>query len=258
MSSEVQAVHRSSERDRVSRVRLADLPQPRSWILWPLSLAVLTLALGFVVKLVPKIATTEFRVDQAFSRHHDVVLNAIALAINAALAPVGIVVILTILFLFLLLVARSPVNAVAVCSVTVVGWLSSEAFKLIVAEPRPNEHNLAHPLIASDGSGSFPSGHTTFAVSLAIALYFLARRTRWSKIVFISGLVFAVAVAVSRLYLGVHYPSDVLGSFLVAATSIALFTGLWNKYAIRILNGVPFLDRLGPIPTSPTISHVSG
>lgn len=258
MSSEAHATHRSSGRDPESRSRLATLPQLRSWIVWPIAMAIVTLAFGFAVKLLPKIASTEFRVDQAFSRHHDPVLNAIALGINAALAPAGIIVILTVLFLFLLLVARAPVNAVAVCSVTAVGWLSSEAFKIIVAEPRPNEHSLAHPLISSDGTGSFPSGHTTFAVSLAIALYFLARGTKWSKIVFISGLVFAVAVAASRLYLGLHYPSDVLGSFLVAVTTIAFFTGLWNKYAIRILNAVPFLNRLGPIPASQTTSHLSG
>src|SRR5665647_218568 len=137
-------------------------------------------------------------------------------------------------------------------------WLSSEAFKLVVAEPRPNVHNLSHPLITSDGSGSFPSGHTTFAVSLAIAIYFLARRTKWSKVVFISGLVFAVAVAASRLYLGVHYPSDVLGSFLVAATAVSFFTGLWNRYAVQVLNGVPFLDRLGPIPANPAAHNTPG
>lgn len=231
-----------------ARTRLMVLPHLRHWILIPVILSVLTLMLGFAVTWTPSIMATEFRFDQLLSRNHDGPLNAIALGVDTAFAPSGIIAILAVIFLYLLLIRRSPVNAVAVCSVAAIGWLSSEIFKIIVAEPRPNSQLLQNPLLASDGSDSFPSGHTTFAVAVAIALYFLARNTKWSTFAFIGGLVFALAVAASRIYLGVHYPSDTLGSFLVAITAITFYAGLWNRYGLAVLHRVPFLSRFGPIP----------
>jgi Membrane-associated phospholipid phosphatase len=215
----------------------------------PSLLVLATLILGFGVKLTPGVSTAEFRVDQLLSRHHDMVGNAIALTINTVLSPPAIIVILLVLFVFLLVVRRSPVNAFAVCSVAAVGWLSSEAFKLLVAQPRPDAHLLQNPLVPADGAASFPSGHTTFAVAFAIATYFLARDTRWALPVAVAGGCFALVVAGSRLYLGVHYPSDVLGSFLVAPTAIGFYAGLWNRYGMRVLSRVPVLDRIGPIPS---------
>jgi len=233
------------------QTRLAVLPQWRHWIVVPVILAGVTLALGFTVKWVPSIAATEFGADRVLDRNHNVVFDAIALAIDTILAPPGILVILVLLFLFLLLIRKSPINAVAVCSVAAIGWLSSEVFKAIVSQPRPDQHLLRNVLVAGDGSDSFPSGHTTFAVSLAIALYFLARNTRWSKFVLVVVLVFALTVAVSRVYLGVHYPSDTVGSLLVAGTAISFYTGLWNRYGLRILNRAPLLGSFGPIPPAP-------
>lgn len=231
-----------------SRIRLARLPQLRHWVVVPLLSVFATLVLGFAVKSISGLAVAEFRVDQLFDRNHGVVGDAIALTINAVLEPAGIILILLVLFAFLLFVRRSPVDAFAVCSTAAVGWLSSGVFKLLVGQPRPDAHLLHNALVAADSSGSFPSGHTTFAAALAIAVYLLARGTRWAVAAAIGGVVFSLLVAGSRLYLGVHYPSDVIGSFLVAATAIAFYTGIWNRYGMRVLNRIPFLDRIGPVP----------
>lgn len=213
----------------------------------PVIVGVITLALGFAVKLVPSFATAEFGADKLLDQNHFAAFTAIALAIDTVLSPPGIILIVVLLFLFLLLVRRSPVNAVAVCSVATIGWLSSELFKVIVNQPRPDQSLLHNVLVSADGH-SFPSGHTTFAVALVIALWFLARDTRWSMLVLILGVVAIAVVAVSRVYLGVHYPSDTVGAVLVAVTTISLYTGLWNRYGLRVLNRVPLLDRFGPIP----------
>ena len=212
-----------------ARTRLSVLPQLRHWIVLPLSIAVATLAVGFAVKANSALRSDELGLDQALSRDHVGVLNDIALTIETVISPPGIVVIMVALFLFLLIVRRAPVNAVAVGSVATIGWLSSEAYKLVVAEPRPNSSLLADPLLPQDSTFSFPSGHTTFAMSLAIALYFLARDTRWARATLIGGGAFVVIVGASRLYLGVHYLTDVIASIAVAATTIALFAGVWNR-----------------------------
>lgn len=229
-------------------VRLARLPQVRRWITVPVTLVVATLVLGFSVKLIPGLASAEFNVDLLFEQYHGTAGDVIALAIDTALSPTGIIVILLVLFALLLSVRRSPVSAFAVCSAIAVGWLSSALFKQIVDQSRPDAHLLQHPLVAAESSGSFPSGHTTFAVALAIGVYFLARGSRWVILAVVGGVAFSLLVAFSRLYLGVHYPSDVAGSFLVAAAAITVYSGLWNRYGLRMLRRIPVLQRIGQIP----------
>ncbi|MCQ9163941.1 phosphatase PAP2 family protein [Arthrobacter sp. STN4] len=232
------------------RARLLRLPQIRHWIMVPALLSVLIIALGLTAKTIPGITSGELAVDQDLSRHHDGFLNVLGLAINTILGPAIGVAIVAAVFLFLLLVRRSPVNATAVAAVAAVGWLSSQVFKVIVARQRPNPAALFDPLAPETGSNSFPSGHTCLATALVIAFWFLARNTRWEKPVAILGAVFALGVGLSRLYVGVHYPSDILASFLVPCAAILFFTGLWNRYAAAVLPRIPLLSRFGPVPAA--------
>ena len=73
----------------------------------------------------------------------------------------------------------------------------------------------------------FPSGHAMGSVAVVTALMVLAWPTRWRWLVIVLGSGFALAVSVSRLYLGVHYPSDVIaGGGLSLAWVTALALGL--------------------------------
>ena len=84
--------------------------------------------------------------------------------------------------------------------------------KNIVARPRPfAEIEALIPLIAKPTDFSFPSGHTT--ASFAVALVMLRMLP---KKIGIPAVVLAALVAFSRLYLGVHYPTDVLTGFVIA------------------------------------------
>jgi undecaprenyl-diphosphatase len=101
-----------------------------------------------------------------------------------------------------------PVLAVAVawpCEALTVALL-----KRAVGRPRPPLADPSlHPLVALPNSSSFPSGHAAAAFAFAVALSLLAPRLRWLY------LAVATLVAVSRVWLGVHYPSDVLAGALV-------------------------------------------
>ncbi|MDQ6752919.1 MAG: phosphatase PAP2 family protein [Actinomycetota bacterium] len=227
---------------------MAVLPQIRHWVLWPLLLAAFTLTVGLTLKSARALTAADLGVDQAFSRDHSPVLTFLALATAAVFSPAGGVVMIAVLCLFLLFVRRSPVNAVATGAVASAGWLSSEVFKVLVARHRPEAAVLFDPLVREPGTGSFPSGHTSLAVSLAVAVFLLARGTRWQWAALACGAAVAVGVAVSRVYLGVHYPTDVAASFIVSGTGILFCTGWWNRYALKVLVRVPWLDRLGPIP----------
>lgn len=65
---------------------------------------------------------------------------------------------------------------------------------------------------------SFPSGHAMGSATLAAAVVMLLWRTRWRWPALVLGVCFAVWVGASRVYLGVHYPSDILAGWTAALT----------------------------------------
>ncbi len=91
-----------------------------------------------------------------------------------------------------------------------------ELIKRTVARPRPFEILDVHQLLVDEGTGkSFPSGHTVIFFSIAFAFW----GTRW----FWPLLVLATLGSLSRIFVGVHYPADVLvGAIIGAAVSLIL------------------------------------
>ena len=78
-------------------------------------------------------------------------------------------------------------------------------------------------LITAPKDFSFPSGHTAASFTAVAALYFAGEKKLWKP-----ALVLAVLIAFSRLYLYVHYPTDILGGIIVGIVS-----GLVGAYIIK-------------------------
>ncbi|MBW4536037.1 MAG: phosphatase PAP2 family protein [Pleurocapsa minor HA4230-MV1] len=85
--------------------------------------------------------------------------------------------------------------------------------KIIVHRARPHLWELVYQ-IGSDYS--FPSGHAMSSMSFALVLIILTWNSSWRWLMIIFGSLFAIAIAWTRLYLGVHYPSDILGGWMMA------------------------------------------
>ena len=110
------------------------------------------------------------------------------------------------------------------------------AAKQTVQRPRP----ALWESIAPESTFSFPSGHAMGSMTLAAVLVLLAWHTRWRWPVLAGASVFTVLVGLSRLYLGVHYPSDVLAGWAaglawVAGTYLVLFRARrpWRAGIVR-------------------------
>jgi membrane-associated phospholipid phosphatase len=102
--------------------------------------------------------------------------------------------------------------------------------KKTINEPRPiimlSGH--LHQRVVETGPG-FPSGHESTAAALALTLWLvLPKKWRWLSILWI------VVVAMSRLYLGVHTPGDVLGGFALGLIAVCFVQLIPSKLANRI------------------------
>jgi membrane-associated phospholipid phosphatase len=220
------------------------MPKVRHWLAISLGLFAMALALGLIAAHTGLTQTHELAWNADIQKARSSGLNSAMLHIADLASPVvGLVI--TVLVTAFFLARRKPVQAVATFLVIAVGWNSSEIAKLIVMRHRPPTQFSLAP---ETGSNSFPSGHTAFAVSLAIALCLLAVGTRWFKPVVALAAAWTLLIAYSRLYIGAHYPTDVVGSLLVSSAAVVFLTGVWHGWIAANLYRVPLLAKFGPVP----------
>jgi undecaprenyl-diphosphatase len=112
------------------------------------------------------------------------------------------------------------------------GACVADMIKLFVKRDRPSNLAIAIPHEQVFGDTSFPSGHTSTAFGVAFALFFMTRKTERSWMGQVA-LGWAVLVGISRIYEGVHWPTDVLGGAfagLVGATGAFLLLSKLGRF----------------------------
>ena len=123
---------------------------------------------------------------------------------------------LTVALSLKLLTARQPRAAIFLASATVGASLLINLGKHLIARPRPH---LFPALIDMPSGHSFPSGHAAQITAFVLAGLWLLKRSMaapWFATTATAGGGLIVLVSLSRLYLQVHYPSDVLAGVLTA------------------------------------------
>lgn len=132
----------------------------------------------------------------------------------------------------------------AVLVISVIGgevfvWLVKE----LIARPRP----LLVNALAPESSFSFPSGHSFVALSFYGFLTYLVFRAAGNKLLkavpVLAGALIVLAIGFSRIYLGVHWPSDVLASYAAGAAWLTvLITALEIRRRFGRHDGAPYVD----------------
>lgn len=112
--------------------------------------------------------------------------------------------------------------------------LSSSVIKKIFTRPRPC-HTLSDVTIVTGirllvdcGSGfSFPSSHAVnnFAAASLFSIFY----KKWT----LAFIAFASLVGISRIYVGVHYPSDIVGGAMIGVLCAIIILGIWKMLGIR-------------------------
>lgn len=140
------------------------------------------------------------------------------------IGSIGSVSLMTLGIIIALLILRRPLlEPLFLTAATTGSWLLEELLKWAFHRPRPVVDQLVH------ASGySFPSGHSTVGMAFFGAVAFLLwTHLHHSRLRILTTGIFALlilCIGISRIYLGVHYPSDVLAGFVVGGTWLTLCT----------------------------------
>ena len=161
----------------------------------------------------------ELQILDALQTIHNPVLDALMCAITR-LGDAGIIWILLCAVLLILPRTRKS-GAILMAALLVDLVVCNGILKPLVHRIRPFDVKTGVELLVNRPTDySFPSGHTAASFASVMALYLAGEKKLW-----IPTLVLAVLIAFSRLYLYVHYPTDVLGGIAVGAVAGAL--GYW-------------------------------
>ena len=180
--------------------------------------ALVVLLLGILVaRAWPPLLDLDLRIDTAI--HAWALDNAWAVRASDVLQTIGYVrfsfwvVTATVV---VLLVARRPRLALALVLVAALAPLITDLIKPVVGRARP----VWEQPLGAEETLSYPSGHATAGIvvyaACAIALAALVRSRRWRLVLVAVGIAVGIAMGVSRLVLGLHWPSDVVGGWCVA------------------------------------------
>ncbi len=132
-------------------------------------------------------------------------------------------------------------NVAVVVGAEAFAGVLSLVLKATVDRPRPPEDYWQEP--GGTHTASFPSGHTLCSATLVLVTGFLAWRTHRSMKVLAWWLVGSVAltatVAISRMYLGYHFLTDVLAGAFAAVFILGLVVGIVRTHDARLANRAP-------------------
>ena len=144
----------------------------------------------------------------------------------------GGAIFLTILTIILFILIKNKKIGVSIFSNLAIITALNQLLKNILQRPRPTEYR-----IIEETGYSFPSGHSMISMAFYGYLIYLIYKyvknkyVKWISMALLSLLI--CSIGISRIYLGVHYTSDVLGGFLISISYLVIYISAVNKFLIE-------------------------
>lgn len=144
----------------------------------------------------------------------------------------GGAIFLIVLTIILLISIKNKKIGLSIFSNLAIITILNQLLKRILQRPRPTEYR-----IIEETGYSFPSGHSMISMAFYGYLIYLIYKyveNKYVKWILISLLIVLIClIGVSRIYLGVHYTSDVLGGFLISISYLVIYISAVNKFLVE-------------------------
>ena len=143
----------------------------------------------------------------------------------------GAIALVTITIALLLFLKNKKIG-IAIAINLGVATVLNLLLKHIVQRPRPTEYRMI-----SETGYSFPSGHSMVSMAFYGFLIYLIykqvenKKLKWGLIITLAILI--VTIGISRIYLGVHYTSDVLAGFTISVSYLIVYTSIVKKFILE-------------------------
>ncbi|AKP66828.1 phosphatase PAP2 family protein [Companilactobacillus ginsenosidimutans] len=144
-------------------------------------------------------------------------------------------IIITLLLLILFSINKYYYAAIFLAANKIVVVIINTILKDLIRRPRPSHHHYMY-----EGSFSYPSGHSSSALSLYIPLliigFFIFKKISTRILMSTIAILLVIIIGYSRVYLGVHYPSDIMGAYLLAGATLTTLIILFRSKNIFVLD----------------------
>jgi undecaprenyl-diphosphatase len=225
-----------------SRSYLKKLPLAKAWLPIIVVSTILSVIAGLLGTL-GWVRDAEFGFDRFLNSTGNPAFDAISVFASELYSPKWAVVLTLVIMISIWLKTKSRLDAVLFGSIVASGWLPAEVFKLIFNEVRPDQNLLSHKLVPIEVDAAFPSGHLCFALAIGYGLFLLSRHTRVSKLVLALWILSIPVMGWARLYVGVHYINDLVGSLFATILGITAFSALWNLWLGEKVSRLRFFSK---------------
>ena len=143
----------------------------------------------------------------------------------------GAIILIGSAFTLFIFIKNKKIGVSIISNLAIITVLN-QLLKRIVQRPRPTEFR-----IVEESGYSFPSGHSMVSMAFYGYLIYLIYKyvknkyLKWISIILLSILI--CSIGISRIYLGVHYTSDVLGGFFISISYLIIYISAVNKFFIE-------------------------
>lgn len=143
----------------------------------------------------------------------------------------GAIILIGLAFMLFIFIKNKKIGVSIISNLAIITLLN-QLLKRIVQRPRPTEFR-----IVEESGYSFPSGHSMVSMAFYGYLIYLIYKyvknkyLKWISIILLSILI--CSIGISRIYLGVHYTSDVLGGFFISISYLIIYISAVNKFFIE-------------------------